>query len=212
MLAAVLAGIPGWTSAGKPEPAAGDAEGQVEEMARAFVMGVFLPRGDQEARAGVGYSWNTGIDYRRQLEKSGRSGLVGVLYRKAGLSLADDLARLNAGPRIGRSEPAAGYMQSHYTPVAKPAVPLLAVQAVGDGATSPSMQRAYGEAVDSRRFASLWLNQAGHCGFSAPQVLDSLHYLEQRLDSGRWAPRPAGFIAHRPPSMLRPCWRGRTCR
>jgi len=212
MLAGVLAGIPGWTSAGKPEPAATDADAQVDEIARSFVMGVYLPRGDQEARAGVGYSWNTGIDYRRQLRASGRGAVIKALYDKANLSLSADLARLNAGPRIAASAKAASYMQRHYMPTASPSVPLLAVQAIGDGATSPSMQRAYGEVAAPHRFASLYLQQAGHCGFSAEQVLSSLHYLERRLDSGKWGTRPPGFIAHRPAPMLRPCWRGRSCR
>jgi len=212
LLAGVLAGIPGWTSAGKPAPPPGDAEAEVDEVAKAFIMGVFLPRGDQEARAGVGYSWNTGVDYRRQLQLSGRRNAVAQLYRKAGLDLDADLARLNAGPRVAGSARAAGYMKRNYTPDARPSVPLLAVQAAGDGATSPSMQRAYAETAAPRRFASLWLGQAGHCGFSSPQVLASLQYLEDRLGTGRWGKRPAPFIAHQPAPMLRPCWRGRACR
>ncbi len=212
-LAAVLAGVPGWSSAGKSAPADGDAEAQVDEMARAFVMGVFLPRGDQEARTGVGYSWNTGIDYRRQLQLSGRRGLVEALYRKAGISLDSDLAQLNAGPRISAMAKSVNYMKANYAPTASPSVPLLAVQAVGDGATSPSMQRGYAEAVANKRnFASLWLNQAGHCTFTAKQVWASIAYLEKRLDSGKWGDRPEGFIAHQPAPMLRPCWRSRSCR
>ena len=44
-------------------------------MAAQFVFGAFLPRGDQEKRAGIGYSWNLGTDYNRQLDRSGR-GLI----------------------------------------------------------------------------------------------------------------------------------------
>ena len=211
-LAGVLAGIPGWTSRGQAAPAQADLEAQVDEIGRAFVMGVFLPRGDQEARAGVGYSWNAGIDYRRQLALSGRAAFVRALYRKAGLSLDADLGALAAAPRVTRSASAVSYMERNYTPTARPSVPLLAVQAAGDGATSPSLQRGYAEAAGPRRFASLWLNQAGHCGFSAAQVIASLTYLENWLARGRWGPRPAGFIAHQPPAMLRPCFRNRICR
>ena len=61
-------------------------------------MGTFLPRGDQESRAGPGYSWTTGIDYRRQLQLSGRRALVAALYRKAGLPLdASELASAVVG-------------------------------------------------------------------------------------------------------------------
>lgn len=212
MLAGVLAGIPGWTTAGKPAPAAGDVEAQVDEIARAFVMGVFLPRAEQEARAGQGYSWNTGIDYRRQLARSGRRGEVAALYSKAGLDLGADLAALNNAPRVAPRPSAVGYMRANYTPSARPRVPLLAVQAVGDGATSPSLQLGYKEAAPRRMFASLWAGQAGHCNFTAAQVVASIRFTEARLDTGRWPSRPEGFVAHRPAPMLRPCWRGRGCR
>ncbi|MCK5750081.1 MAG: hypothetical protein KAH44_27950, partial [Oricola sp.] len=71
-LAAVLAGLPGWTDAKSPKPAADDVWAQEEQMARALPMGVFLPRTDQEKRAGGRFSWNDGIDYAAQLDKSGR--------------------------------------------------------------------------------------------------------------------------------------------
>lgn len=212
MLAGVLAGIPGWTSPGKPEPSAGDLQAQVDEIAKAFVMGVFLPRAEQELRAGQGYSWNTGVDYRRQLALSRRRGEVAALYAKAGLDLDADLARLNKAPRIAPQPKAAAYMRANYTPSARPRVPLLAVQAVGDGATSPSMQLAYEEAAPRNYFASLWVPQAGHCNFTTAQVVASIRFLEARLDRRRWPARPGGFVAHRPAPMLRPCWRGRVCR
>lgn len=212
MLAGVLAGIPGWTSAGKPAPAAGDFEAQVDEIARAFVMGVFLPRAEQEVRAGLGYSWNTGIDYRRQLALSGRRAPVAALYAKAGLDLDADLAALNSAPRVAPKPSAVAYMRANYTPTARPRVPLLAVQAIGDGATSPSLQLGYDQAAPRKMFASLWLPQAGHCNFTAAQVVASIRFTEARLDSGRWPARPEGFVAHRPAPMLRPCWRGRACR
>ncbi|MEJ6008852.1 alpha/beta hydrolase [Novosphingobium aquae] len=212
MLAGVLAGIPGWTTAGKPAPDMSDTQAQVDEIARAFVMGVFLPRAEQELRAGQGYSWNTGVDYRRQLALSGRRSEVAALYAKAGLNLDADLARLNQAPRIAPQPKAVAYMRANYTPSARPRVPLLAVQAIGDGATSPSMQLAYEQAAPRKTFASLWVPQAGHCNFTAAQVVASIRYIEARLDNGRWPARPEGFVAHRPAPMLRPCWRGGSCR
>lgn len=210
-LSGVLAGIPGWTSPDRPEPAAGDHEAQASEIGRAFVMGVFLPRADQESRAGVGFSWTTGIDYTAQLRLSGREAFVAALYRKAGLSLEADLARLNAAPRVERSTSAAAYMERNYTPNARPQVPLLGVQAVGDGMTSPSLQQAYAEAADRRNFASLWFRQAGHCTFTPAQMLLSLRYLEARIATGRWRMPPASTVSHRPAPMLRPCFRNQTC-
>jgi len=214
-LAAVLAGLPGWTTPGDSPPSADDYAGQEAQMAKTFAMGVFLPRGDQEHRAGGAFSWNTGIDYRRQLALSGRETMIRALYRQAGLDLDADLARLDAGKRVTADRSAVAYMVANYTPNAKPVMPLLGVQNIGDGLTSPSLQRAYAEAAAHRvpgRVQALWVAGAGHCTFGTDIVLASLHQLEARLDRGRWPERPANFIAYTPPPMLRPCVRGRACR
>lgn len=211
-LAGVLGGIPGWTRRDHPRPAEGDVEAQVDEIGAAFAMGVFLPRADQEKRSGGVFSWNTGVDYDAQLALSGRRAFVEALYAKAGLDLRADLARLNAGARVTAKPAAVRYMMAHYTPTARPKVPLLSVQAIGDGATSPSLQRAYAEVAPVAMFKAMWLEQAGHCGFSAEAILASLRALEKRLDTGVWDETTPGFVAHTPAPMLRPCLRGRSCR
>ena len=210
-LAGVLAGIPSWTSRDKPQPAATDYAAQADEIARSFVMGVYLPRTDQEARAGGTFSWNTGIDYRAQLAKSGRRAMVAALYRDAGLKLDADLATLNAGKRIAADPKAVAYMRAHYTPNARPLVPLVAVQTIGDGLTAPAMQRGYAEAArgDVR---SLYVNAAGHCTFDTAAVLATIRYLDTRIATGKWPQTPAAFVPHQPAPMLRPCWRGGKCR
>ena len=211
-LAGVLAGIPGWTSRDKPQPASTDHEGQADEIARAFVAGVFLPRTDQEARAGGPFSWNTGIDYRAQLRRSGRRAMVEALYRAAGLSLDADLARLNAGTRIAAKPAAVDYMRAHYTPNARPLVPLVAVQTIGDGMTAPALQRGYAEAARRYGVKSFYVNGAGHCAFDTPTVLATIRYVDQRLSTGKWGATPPVFVPHTPAPMLRPCVRGGACR
>ena len=210
-LAGVLAGIPGWTSRDTAEPAATDYRRQADEIASAFTLGVMLPRVDQESRAGGVFSWTTGVDYRVQLARSGRRAFVAALYREAGLDLDADLARLNAAPRIAAKPSAVAYMMRNYTPDARPAVPLVSVQAVGDGMTAPALQRGYADAARGD-VQSLWLPQAGHCNFTAPQLMASLRHLEARLDKGRWPARPGMFVTHVPAPMLRPCVRGGRCR
>lgn len=210
-LAGILAGIPGWTSRDRPRPEATDYPAQGEEIARSFVMGVFLPRTDQEKRAGGVYSWNAGIDYRVQLDRSGRRPMVEALYRAAGLDLAKDLAALNAGERIKADPKAVAYMRANYTPNARPLVPLVAVQTIGDGLTAPALQRGYAEAArgDVR---SLYTHAAGHCTFDTATVLSTIRYLDARIDAGKWPTMPSEFVMHQPAPMLRPCWRGRACR
>ena len=211
-LAAILAGLPGWTTQDGAEPAADDMEAQVAEMAKTFVLGVMLPRQDQEKRAGGVFSWNEGVDYGAQLRLSGRRAQVESLYRKAGLSLDADLAKLGKTKRISADSTAVDYMKDYYTPTAKPAVPLLAVQAVGDGQTSPSLQRAYFDAAQGSDMRSQWTHSAGHCRFPSSIIVAAVNQMQARLESGHW-PTPSGqFVKHRPAPMLRPCIRGKACR
>jgi len=211
VLAGVLGGIPGWTSSDRPEPAPGDSEGQADEIGRSFAWGIFLPRQDQERRTGGVFSWNTGVDYRAQLARSGRRALVEALYHKAGLDLDADLARLDKGPRVAAKPSAVDYMMRHYTPNARPTVPLLAVQMIGDGLTSPSMQRGYSEAARGRDVKSAYIRGAGHCTFTPELTLASIRYLDGRLALGRWGEMPAAFKPYTPPPMLRSCVRGKKC-
>lgn len=181
-------------------------------MGAAFVLGIVFPRADQEARAGGAFSWNTGIDYAAQLKLSGRRAMIEALYRKAGLSLDADLAKLAAAPRIAAKPGAVDYMLRHYTPTARPRVPLISLQAIGDGMTSPSLQRSYVEAANPRMVRGLWQNAAGHCRQPVEVAVTALHYLEARLDRGRWPKTPVSLVPHSPAPMLRPCLRGRTCK
>ncbi len=211
-LAGVLAGIPGWTSRDRAAPADEDAEAQVDEIGRAFVMGVFLPRGDQESRAGLGYSWTTGIDYRRQLARSGRASFVA-----GALSPGRAVARRRSGAveRCAAHSPLAQRQLTIWSAITRPApdraCPCWRCRRSATALTSPSLQQGYAEAAGRRNFASLWLRQAGHCGFSGPQMLASLRYLEARLDRGRWGARPPLFVAHRAAPMLRACFRSKAC-
>lgn len=212
-LAGVLAGLPGWTNG--PRPADDDYEAQQPNIAKAFVMGVFLPRTDQERRAGGNFSWNTGVDYRRQLAMSGRGAMVRNLYRQAGLSLDTDLATLARAKRVAADPKAVAWMTANYTPNARPLVPLLAVQNIGDGVTSPSLQRAYAEAAARNvpaNIHALYLAGSGHCSFDAATVVDAIGVIEARITSRRWPQPPARFVTYTPPPMLRPCVRDGACR
>lgn len=228
-LAAALAQLPGWTDPASPRPAADAYDAQLDQQAKAFVMGVFLPRVDQERRAGGVFSWNTGVDYAVQLRSSGRLAAVKALYAKAGLSLADDLATLATTPRIAADPAAVAYMAANYTVSGDLRRPLMTIHNIGDGMTVVSTNAAYASAVKSRgRSANLaqgFVNSAGHCLFSAGERLAAIRALEARIDTGRWNAAPAvlnslavkagdaegRFIAFTPPAFARPCVRGGAC-
>jgi pimeloyl-ACP methyl ester carboxylesterase len=221
-LSGALAGLPGWTDSFSPKPATTDYAAQEAHMARSFVIGVFLPRGDQERRAGGVFSWNTGIDYRVQLAKSGRRAMVAALYREAKLDLDADLARLNEAPRISAIPAAADYMARNYAPTGRINTPFLILHAAGDGATSPSLARGYADLIRSagrgRFIANLWTDEPGHCVTSAGEWMAGLAALEDRIRTGRWLLSPkvlnsrakgyddtkANFATFTPPPLLRP--------
>jgi len=193
-LAAALAGIPLWSQPQSSQPAASDLQGELEQVARTFAAGVFLPREDQEQRAGGAFSWNTGVDYRLLLERSGRRRWVAAYYRKSSLSLDRDLEKLNAAPRIGASPQAVAYMRAHYAPSGELSVPLFSYHTIGDGLTSPVLEGAYAGQVNragrAADFRAGWVAAAGHCTFSPAEHIIALRALESRLQSGHWDVSP----------------------
>lgn len=221
-LAGVFAGLPAWSDNTAPEPAATDYTAQQRQAAKTFVMGVFFPRVDQETRAGGGFSWNTGVDYARQLQLSGRRAYVEALYSEAGLDLARDLAALNTAERVSADPRAIAYMRANYTPTGRLRTPVLSYHTTGDGMTMPNKQRAYGEIVAGAgaggMFRGVYVRRAGHCTFTAAENLAALETLEDRLATGRWrvtpdqlnarvqaAGGPASFATHQPFPFMRPC-------
>jgi pimeloyl-ACP methyl ester carboxylesterase len=221
-LASALAQEVGWTDPNAPEPAADDFEGREAQAARSFAMGVFLPRSDQELRAGGVFSWNTGVDYADQLRRSGQEPLVRALYAKANLDLGADLAVLAQAPRIAADPAAVAYMAAHYSPSGDLRIPMLTLHTVGDGLTSPANEAAYAEttraAGRSAMLAQVFVKGAGHCAFTPAERGGALKTLEARLDDGRWSASvgdvqarsaalnlgAARFIDDQPPVFLRP--------
>ncbi len=223
-LASALAQLPGWTVAGSQRPAAENFDAQLQQVAAAFVMGVFLPRADQERRTGGVFSWNTGVDYRRQLALSGRRDWVVYWYRQAGLDLDHDLATLNAAPRVSAAPRAVEYMRAHYVPTGELAIPMLSMHTLGDGMTIPVQQAAYADAVREagrgENLAVAWVERAGHCNFTPAEEIAGLQSLIQRLDRHAWNVSPArlnerarhlhlggsAFVDHSPSPFLRPAF------
>ena len=103
-LVAALDNVPGWVTPLFPEPASDDFAPQ---EANQFLWDqqvdfpfLFAFRAELEARASGNPSWNTNVDYRRQLARSADATEVRALYVQAGLDLEADLTALNRAPRI----------------------------------------------------------------------------------------------------------------
>ena len=196
-LAATLGQLPHWTDPASPEPEPTDYEQAIAQQAKSFAMGIFLPRSDQERRAGGVFSSTEGVDFSDLLNRSGERTYVEEMYRRAGLSLEKDLNALTAAPPVRADPGAVRYMAANYSPSGSLRVPMLAVHTSGDGLTAPNNLTAYASAVAARgaseQLREIAVAGAGHCAFSPAEIAASLKGLEHRLDSGRWDVDPAAL-------------------
>src|SRR5277367_1748377 len=107
-LVGALADLPGWFTPLSPEPAPTDFASQETNQflwdQQVDFPFIFAFRAELEARAQGNVSWNTGVDYRVQLDRSIGRDQVLALYKQAGLDLDADLKTLNDAARI-RADP-----------------------------------------------------------------------------------------------------------
>ena len=232
-LVAALNDTPGWANPTGPEPAPDDyASQQLSQYANlngtfAFP---FAFRAELEARAGGNPSWNLGVDYARQLERSVDRDEVEALYGQAGLSLAEDLRALNRTPRIAPDLDAVGYAIRNIVFNGRlGGVPVLSMHTTGDPLVVAQQERAYAQAVRAAGNTGLlrqaFVHRAGHCNFTPAERIGALQALLQRVDTGSWGeattpeqlnaaaealrptlqvPTPSAFLAYTPGPYLRP--------
>lgn len=223
-LASALAQLPTWTSdnlqrarADPPRPGPTDYLGQLENQARIFHYTAFSPRADLEARAAGNFSWNVGVDYAAQLERSGFMELVSWAYSSAGLRLDDDLARLAQAPRIAADPPAIQYMERNLTPDGFIGVPVLTMSLTGDFAPTVTQTSAYADVVKEAGCSELlrqtYVHAPGHCAsFSTAEVAATIQIADERVRDGSWGEltadalneRAARVAAARWPALKRP--------
>ncbi|WP_431878630.1 hypothetical protein [Amycolatopsis sacchari] len=189
-LAAAFAQISPWSVPGTPEPGPRDWAGQEAQEYAAFADTAFSPRYPLEQRAGGPVSWNTGVDYGRELRQSGRLGQVRALYAAAGLDLDADLARLATAPRIQADPHAVAYLARNFSPEGRLTVPVLTLHAKGDNFPTVTQARAYSDVV-ARAGRTALLREAfvdgpGHCTFSGAELVAAVLTLEHRVKSGNW--------------------------
>lgn len=189
-LAASMAQLPTWTQTSDARPNTKDFAAQQLQQYKAFMFAVVSPREPLEARAGGNFSWNTGVDYSRQLNLSGTADLVKALYAESGVNLEDDLAQLKNAPRINADPAAVRYMQTNATPTGDISAPVLTLHESGDTAPTVTQARTYEDRVRSNGNNNLlrqaFVNRPGHCDYTGAEIAAALTTLQQRLDSGTW--------------------------
>ena len=193
-LVAALNDTPGWADPTAPEPAPDDwATRQLNQYAN--LNGTFpFPfafRAELEARAGGNPSWNLGVDYARQLQRSVDRDQVEALYRQAGLDLAADLRTLNRAPRIAPDLDAVGWAIRNIAFNGRlGGVPVLTIHTTGDPLVVVQQERAYAQAVRAAGDAGLlrqaFVHRAGHCTFTPAERIAALQALLHRVETGAW--------------------------
>lgn len=194
-LAAALSDLPGWFVPTSPEPAPSDFTSQ---EANQFLWDqqvdfpfVFALRAELEARAGGNVSWNTGVDYRKQFEKSIDRDEVRALYQTAGLSLEADLDALNDAARIKADPSAVDYLKQNIIFNGQIDIPVLTMHTKGDGLVVVENESAYKDVVDHvddnrRLLRQTFIDRAGHCAFTPAETIAAVETLLGRLETGHW--------------------------
>ncbi|HMD38068.1 MAG TPA: prolyl oligopeptidase family serine peptidase [Candidatus Acidoferrum sp.] len=201
-LAAALADLPGWFTPTSPEPAPTDfADQQINQFLwqqQVDFPFVFAFRAELEARAQGNVSWNTGVDYRRQLDLSiGRDEVI-ALYAQAGLDLDADLDTLEKTARISADPEAVHYLEKYIIFDGEIHIPVLTLHTKGDGLVVVQNEEAYKDVVDEvgngKFLRRTFVSRAGHCAFTPAETIAAVQTLLGRLDTGKWQGVQAGDL------------------
>jgi pimeloyl-ACP methyl ester carboxylesterase len=192
-LAAALGDIPGWFAPTSPEPTdftSQEANQFLWDQQVDFPF-VFAFRFELEVRAGGNVSWNTGVDYRKQFEKSVNRDEVWALYQTAGLSLEGDLDALNDAARIKADPSAVDYLKQNIIFNGQIDIPVLTMHTTGDGLVVVENESAYKDVVDGvdhnrRLLRQTFVDRAGHCAFTPAETIAAVETLLARLETGHW--------------------------
>jgi pimeloyl-ACP methyl ester carboxylesterase len=201
-LAGALSDLPGWFTPLSPEPVPTDFAGQ---EANQFLWDqlvdfpfVFAFRAELEARAQGNVSWNTGVDYKVQFDRSIGRDQVRALYQQAGLDLDTDLKTLNDAARISADPQAVHYLENNIIFDGEIHIPVLTLHTKGDGLVVVQNESAYKQVVDAAGNGEFlrrtFVSRAGHCAFTPAETIAAVQTLINRLDRGRWHGVDAGDL------------------
>ncbi|MGE5264927.1 MAG: hypothetical protein ACM3S0_16220, partial [Acidobacteriota bacterium] len=201
-LVAAFGDIPGWFNPIKPEPAATDyatrEQNQFLWSQQIDFPFAFAFRAELEFRAGGNPSWNTGVNYEKQLERSINRDEVIALYAQAGLDLNQDLATLANAPRISADPGAVNYLVQNIIFDGEIEIPVLTLHTTGDGLVAVENEQAYASVVraegNNPLLRETFVHRAGHCAFTPAETITALRHLVRRLDTGKWGETDAAVL------------------
>lgn len=213
-LVAALGDLPGWFDAASPAPAPADyaaqEQNQYQWLSRVDAAFFFAARAELEGRAGGNPSWNTGVDYPSLLARSPYTGEVRALYARAGLSLDGDLAALQRASRIAADPAASSYLHRYADLDGRIRVPVLDLHTTGDGLVPVEHEADYAATVAAAGRSALlrqaYVARAGHCSFTAAEMIAAFQALIHRLDSGHWDDATSPAALQRAAAALGPAF------
>jgi pimeloyl-ACP methyl ester carboxylesterase len=193
-LAAAVGDTPGWFNPFAPEPAASDFGAREANQylwdSQVDFPFLFALRADLEFRAGGNPSWNTDVDYERQLARSINKDEVMALYQTAGLNLQADLEKLADTARVAAKPSALDYLEKYIIFNGDIEQPVLTMHTTGDGLVLNQDEQAYASVVRSEGNNNLlrqvFVHRAGHCTFTPAETVTAFNTLIKRLNTGRW--------------------------
>jgi pimeloyl-ACP methyl ester carboxylesterase len=193
-LVASLGDVPGWFDPASPEPSSTDyatrLANQILWLSEVDFPFMFYYRAELEARAGGNPSFNTGVNYERQVKHSVNYAEVQALYAAAGLSLDADLATLKTAQRITADPGALTYLSDNIIYNGQITIPVLTMHTTGDGLVTVENERAYktvvAEAHDNSLLRETFVHRAGHCAFSPAETITAMQTLQLRMATGKW--------------------------
>ncbi len=166
--------------------------GQVDWLALVGFPYAFGPgRADLEMVAGGNPSWTNGVNYANVLSRSQDYAEVQALYKAAGISLSSDLAKLQSQPQVSANISALHYLQQYLSYNGNIGIPVLTMHTVADGLVTPQNETSYSSAVGAAGNQALldqvYVDQPGHCAFTAAEYVSALHALMSRVVTGSWS-------------------------
>ncbi len=184
--------LPRWATAHSPRPT--DLVEAIRQQAwrtEAAYVASLGPTGrvDIERRAGGNPSSNVGVDYARQLVRSGDLPFVTEAYRVAGADLRADLRALTEAPRIAADPQAVAWATRYGVSAGTTPTPVVTLHGIAEGIIT-SDARWYGEQVRRHgkpdRLRQLYVDRGDHGAFSAADEILALTALQHRIETGRW--------------------------
>jgi pimeloyl-ACP methyl ester carboxylesterase len=146
-----------------------------------------------ETQVGV-WIGNDGADYERYWQNADPAlkKAVKVLYDRAGLDLAAEIAKVNSTPRVATNRANAEFWLSHNarTQRGTPQVPVFRFHTIGDPQVVVSQVEVYNDQIQRNGktpiYRSGYVERQGHCSFTVAEAATALEVMIRRLDSGRW--------------------------